>query len=247
MALETFVIFGDPHGDEINPVMRDAFLSFLSDFKPKILVNAGDNWNFSHLRGKASPKDLNTSAKADWEAGEHFFLRAMAYGKRRFFLRGNHDERLWDTLHGSQLAVVREAAQTGIERIEGLVAKRKVVMLPYHSRLGILEVDGLRVLHGYAAGVGAARRFAQVYGSCAFAHTHSMDVAPVERWPEVSVAYGTGCLMTPEQGYNSRDIGKLRHENGWLFGFVKDDKATFFQAKLHKDGKVYASTEIKAY
>ena len=246
MALETFVVFGDPHGDEICPVMRAAFLRFLKDFKPKILVNAGDNWNFSHLRGKASQHDENASAQADWECGEAFFNETMAFGKRRFFLRGNHDERLWDTRHGSMREIVREAADYGIKRIESLVKRRNVTMLPYHSRTGVLDIDGLRVLHGYSAGVGAARKFAQVYGSCAFAHTHSMDVAPVEKWPETSVAYGTGCLMIPEQGYNSRDMGKLRHENGWLYGFIKNGKATFFQAKLN-NGQVYASTEIKAY
>jgi len=211
MALETFVVFGDPHGDKVCQKAKGALLSFLADFKPRILVHGGDNWDFSHIRAKASPKDEDGSAVEDVAAGNEFFLQVMAFGKRKFFLRGNHDERLWDIRHNSMKSVIRDAADEGIKKIEGLVAQRKVTMLPYHSRDGILEVDGLKVLHGYAAGVGAARRFAQVYGSCAFAHTHSMDVAPVERWPEPSIAYGTGCLMVPEQAYNSRDCGKLRH------------------------------------
>jgi len=247
MALQTFVVFGDPHGDEICPLMRASLLSFLKAFKPGIVVNAGDNFNFSHIRGKATPAEKNSSSREDWATGKEFFLESMAFGKQRFFLRGNHDERLWDVAKTSLDADRREAAEDGIKTIEQMCARRRTTMFPYHSRNGILDVDGLRVLHGYAAGIGAARKFAQVFGSCAYAHTHTMDSVSVERWPEPGIAYGTGCLMSIEQDYNSRNLGKLRHENGWLYGFVKDGKATYFQAKQHADKKVYAPTDFQGF
>jgi len=247
MALETFVVFGDPHGDEIDPAMKASLLNFLREFKPDILVNAGDNFNFSHIRCKASPAERNASSAEDWRAGSEFFLEAMSFGRSRFFLRGNHDERLWDVAKNSLESDRRDAAEEGIRKIEQMVRRRRAVMLPYHSNKGVLDVDGLRVIHGYSAGVGAARKFAQVYGSCAFAHTHSMDVAPVEQWPHAAVAYGTGCLMRIDQEYNARNLGKLRHENGWLYGFVKDGKATYFQAKQNADKKVYAPTDFKGF
>ena len=247
LARETIVVFGDPHGDEICPLMRASLMGFLKEFKPRILVNAGDNFNFSHIRGKATPKERDTSSAEDWRIGSEFFLEAMSHGKRRYFLRGNHDERLWDVRANAMDSDRREAADEGIRKIEAMARRRNTQMLPYHSGLGVLDVDGLRVIHGYASGVGAARKFASVYGSCAYAHTHSMDVAPVERWPEPSVAYGTGCLMQIEQGYNSRNIGKLRHENGWLYGFVKDGRAVYFQAKQHADKTVYASTNFQGF
>lgn len=244
---QTFVVFGDPHGDKAHSRAVDAFFEFLKDFKPDIIVNAGDNWDFSYIRAKASAKDESSDSTQDWAMGSEFFLRAMAYGKKRFFLRGNHDERLWDVRESTLNESVRIAAEKGIRDIEKLVARRRVKMFSYNARDGVLDVDGLRVIHGYSAGVGAARKFAQVYGSCAFAHTHSMDVAPVERWPTPAVAYGTGGLLTLDQPYNARHIGRLRHENGWLYGFVKDGKATFFQAKLHPDGNVYAAPQIHPY
>jgi predicted phosphodiesterase len=245
--IQTFVIFGDPHGDKANPRATEALFNFMDDFRPDIVVNAGDNWNFDYLRAKASAKEENSDSSEDWKMGSEFFLRAMSYGKRRFFLRGNHDERVWDSWRNATKESVRIAAEKGIRDIEKLVTKRRVTMLPYDSREGVLDVDGLRVIHGYSSGIGAALRFARVYGDCAYAHTHSMDVAPAEKWPSPSVAYGTGCLMNVDQPYNSRNMGKLRHENGFLSGFVKDGRATFFQAKLHPDGFVYASTEIKGY
>lgn len=247
MALQTFVVFGDSHGDEIDPNMRASLLAFLKDFKPHILVNAGDNFNFSHIRGKATPAEKNASSRDDWAAGTEFFLEAMSFGKRKFFLRGNHDERLWDVAKTAMDADRREAAEDGIKSIEQMVARRRATMLPYHSKTGVLDVDGLRVIHGYSSGVNAARKFAQVYGTCAYAHTHSMDIVAVERWPSAAVAYGTGCLMRIDQEYNARNLGKLRHENGWLYGFVKDGKATYFQAKQHEDKNVYAPTNFNAF
>lgn len=247
MALQTFVIFGDPHGNEIDPNMRASLMAFLREFKPDILINAGDSFNFGHIRGKATLAEKNASSRDDWKVGKEFFLEAMSFGRRRFFLRGNHDERLWDVAKTALESDRREAAEDGIKDIEQMVKRRRTTMLPYHSKKGVLDFEGLRVLHGYASGVGAARKFAQVFGTCAYAHTHSMDTVSAERWPEAAVAYGTGCLMTIDQDYNSRMLGKLRHENGWLYGFTKDGKATYFQAKQHADKKVYAPYDFKGF
>lgn len=247
MALQTFVVFGDSHGEELDPTMRRSLIEFLKSFRPDILVNAGDNFNFSHIRGKATPAEKNASSREDWKVGSEFFSEAMALGKKKFFLRGNHDERLWDVAKTAQESDRREAAEDGIRAIETMVKKCRTTMLPYHSRSGVLDVDGLRVIHGYSSGVGAARKFAQVYGNCAYAHTHTMDAVSVEKWPEAAIAYGTGCLMSIDQDYNSRHLGKLRHENGWLYGFTKNGKATYFQAKQHADKKVYAPTDFQGF
>lgn len=246
-SLQRFVIFGDPHGDEIDPVVEAAFFSFLDDFKPDIVVNGGDNWNFAYLRRNASDKERAANAEADWQMGSEFFLRVMAYGKQRFFLRGNHDERVYDAYKNATREDSRIAAEKGIKDIEKLVARRRVKMLPYNSRIGVLDHEGIRVVHGYAHGVGGARQHAVSYGTCVYCHTHATDVGSVERWPEPSIAFGTGCLTRIDQDYNKTQRNKLRHENAWVLGYTDGSKASYFQVRRGAGGLFHAPIEIKAY
>lgn len=246
-TLERLVIIGDPHGDKIKEGLADRLFAFLDDFRPKLVIHGGDNWDFRYLRNGASEKEEGEDASLDFSLGSEFMLRYLSYGTQRVFLRGNHDERPYDTYRNATKEKVRIAARKVIEDMEKVTAKRRAQVLPYSSRQGVLDLNGLRVIHGYACGINAARRFAQVYGTCAFLHTHSMDVAPAESWPSPAVAYGAGCLMEPDQPYNDRQVNKLRHENGFLYGYIINNKATLFQARLGGDGCFHAASEIKAY
>lgn len=245
--MQRFVIFGDPHGDEIDPDVERAFFEFMKDFRPDIVIHGGDNWNFSYLRRNASDKERAANATLDWQAGSEFFLKAMAFGSARFFLRGNHDERVYDAYHNATREDSRIAAEKGIKDIDKLVKRRRVKMLPYNSRLGVLDYEGIRVVHGYAHGVSSARVHAISYGTCVYAHTHATDVGCVERWPEPSIAYGTGCLMKVDQEYNKTQRNKLRHENAWILGYTDGVKASYFQVRRGANGQFHAPTEIKAY
>ena len=242
-----FVDIGDNHGDEENQEVTAKLFAFLDDFRPHTVIHGGDNWNFSYLRRGASAKEQDSDSTADWAMGSEFFLRYMSYGTRRIYLRGNHCERPWNTYKDATTEAVRKHALHGIEDIEKLVRRRKVQMLPYHSRTGVLDIDGYRTLHGYAHGVGAARKFAASYGTCTYHHTHAMDVGVFEKWPEPSVAYGTGCLMKIDQDYNATQMNKLRHENGWVYGWIRNNRAVYFQAKCQPDGKFLLSHEVKEY
>lgn len=244
--IEPFVIVGDNHGNEQNDKVAESFFAWLDDFKPSIVIHGGDNWNFAALRRKATEKERQEAIAPDIEAGHDFATRLFKHGKRRYLTRGNHDERIYSLVREATDARVGEFASRVVSDIDYLFRKLRVTVLPYDSRLGVLDVSGVRSIHGYAAGVGAARKFAQVYGTCAFNHTHSMDVAPAERWPEPAIAYGVGCICHIDQPYNSTQPGKLRHENGWAYGYTDGHTATYFQARC-KNGKVYAAQTLKAY
>lgn len=241
------VIIGDPHGDEVNTSATSSLFDFLDDFKPHIVVHGGDNWNFPQLRKGASDKDKRLDITADWQCGAEFFLKFMSYGKERYFLRGNHDERIWDLAREAE-GPLQDYAQRCIRDIEKLVRARNATMLPYDARAGVLELGGLRIIHGYGHGVSAARQFAATYGTCVFLHTHSMEVGVFETWPEPAVAYGAGCLLNIDQEYNARQRAKLRHENGWAYGYLTNGAPIVMQARRSSaTGSFYAAKEVSQY
>jgi hypothetical protein len=103
---------------------------------------------------------------------------------------------------------------------------------PYDSRIGVLEVLGVRVIHGYLCGAYAARKLAAIYGTCCYGHTHNMDIGTHEHWPEPSVAYGIGCLMKIDQDYNAKNPRKLEHQHGWIYGETDGRHASYQQFRL---------------
>lgn len=241
-----FVIVGDNHGDEEEPDLVEKFFAWLDDWRPDLVIHGGDNWNFAALRTKANADEKTIAIAPDYEAGVNFAKRLFAHGSKRYFTRGNHDERIYRLAAESKDAATQHAASQLCNDTDALMCKLRVKVLPYDSRLGVLDANGVRSIHGYSAGVSAARKFASVYGTCSYNHTHSMEVGVYEQWPETAVAYGVGCLLKIDQGYNAHQIAKLRHENGWLYGETNGKRAVYFQAKF-KDGKVYAAPEFKAY
>lgn len=244
MKAERFVAVADPHGDEIDPICERAFFRWLDGWKPDVVFHVGDNWNFAAIRKGASPEDKRVSLASDLEAGVRFFERLFAHGSRRFFLRGNHDERLWDMLDSND-AVYRELAERGTRQIEGLCRRHRVKMLPYDVEDGVLEYGKLRIVHGYAHGQGAAAKHARAYGHCLFGHTHTQDVMPVENVGAPAVALGIGCLLKTKQTYARANMSRLRHQNGWVYGLIfPDGTHQIFQAKRIGDS-FYAATSIE--
>jgi hypothetical protein len=240
-----FVDIGDPHGDHVNEDLIQKLFDFMDDFQPDVVIHGGDNWDFPQLRKKASQKEKDLPMSADWQMGMDFLNKFCSYGTERYFLRGNHDERLWDLAHEGD-GQARELADRLIRDAEKLIKSLKVKMLPYDSRGGVLDLGGLKCIHGYAHGVAAADKFARVYGTCTYHHTHSMQVGTVEKWPRPQVAYGAGTLAHIDQPYNSRQLGKLRHENGFTYGMLTGGDPIVFQARLI-DGDIYATKNIEIY
>jgi len=181
----------------------------------------------------------------DWEAGTEFLTSFFAGGKENWFLRGNHDERLWMFAH-SATGLLRDYATDGIKRVEGLMRKSHAKMLPYDSALGVLDLGKLRVLHGYHTGTAACRSHANVYGNCLFGHVHSIESAAVASF-QPAEARSIGCLCQRDMDYVAAKTGKLRWGHGWAAGiFHCDGSYTLTQIRRIND-TFTAPTAFKSY
>jgi len=245
MKPRRFIVCSDVHGNMQDPVAVKAILSFIADFSPEIRVINGDLYDFASLRKGASDEDRALSLRDDIDAGNSFAEQFFKHGKENYFLRGNHDERLYH-LATNTTGLVRDYAQDGIRSLEQNIKRWRARMLPYDSAHGILQLGRLKVLHGYFAGNNAAQQHARVYGNCLFGHTHSIEVNAVASL-DPSEARGIGCLCIRDMDYVSSKTGKLRWAQGWAYGFLfPDGTYQLFQARKINN-KFHVATEIKSY
>jgi hypothetical protein len=204
----------DVHGDKVDNHASESFFAFTEMWKPHIRIFGGDLWDFRPLRKKASDDEKRESMKQDFEMGREWLERF----KPHFFVHGNHDFRLWD-LAASDSGVRSDYAKTGCEEIEKLTQKMGCRMLPYHKRKGVLRIGHLKVIHGFACGVYAARQTALIYGSTLFGHVHDItehSIPGLER----RVARCCGCLCDLDMDYAARTPNTLRQAHGWAYGVI---------------------------
>lgn len=241
-----FVVAADPHGDQHDPETRAALFSFIRDFKPAVRVHAGDNWDFRNFRKGASDEEKAASLEDDWQQGTDWLREFFDGGRRNYFLRGNHDERLWK-LAESSTGVLRDYAQDGVKRVERVIKQAGASMLPYDARHGVLRLGHLKIIHGYFAGMNAARRHSIAYGNCLFGHTHATDSAPVETIEGPAEARGIGCCCKVDMAYNQHSVSKLRHDNAWCYGILFPDGTYQLHQAKKIAGRFYASHAFKQY
>lgn len=213
MKAQRFVCGADSHGDMIHAPTARAFLEFVADFKPSIKIHAGDFLDLRALRKGASEEDRQDGLTADVEMGLDF----MARYKPTHTLRGNHDERLWDTADRSPNAQLREYCKLLRDRV--IDSLGDVPLLPYCKRQGVLRFGSLKIIHGFHSGIYAARQAALVYGSVLMGHTHTIDHAPI---PGIERRMGRviGALCQLDMPYNRAQANTLRQAHGWAYGFI---------------------------
>lgn len=221
MAWKKFVACFDNHGDKQLDSTVDVFKQFVSTWKPQLKIHGGDNWDFRPLRKKVSEDEKRESMLADYHAGMEF----LKWYQPNVFVRGNHDERLYELLDARR-GIETDFAVEHVEHIEKLLRKFRCKMLPYHKRKGVCRVGHLKIMHGFYAGVTAARRMAMTYGSVLFGHTHAIDTASVEGF-EPRVGQNCGCLCDPDMKYNERQPGTLRQEPGFAYGVVNQKNGLY--------------------
>jgi predicted phosphodiesterase len=242
---QRFIVVSDNHGDMADAASVGALWSFMKDWKPEIRVHAGDNYDFRNLRKGASDEEKAASLADDWEAGNDFLRRFFDGGASNHFLRGNHDERLYE-FRNSCSGMLRDYATDGIKQMEAVVKKCRAKMLPYDSDLGVLDLGKLSVLHGFHAGVGACRLHAAIYGNAIFGHVHTIETASVAS-REPAEARSIGCLCKRDMDYVNKKTGKLRWAQGWAYGLLfPDGTYQLFQTR-NIGGQFYAATEIKTF
>ena len=247
MKSERFVVVGDNHGDMIDPVMERLFFRWLADYNPTVRIHSGDLFDFRALRSGASMMEKQESMGDDFEAGLSFARNLFSGGGKRWYLRGNHCERLYDLLHNER-GPLWDHAKLLTKSLDSEMKKLKVKVLPYDSRLGVLEIGHMAVIHGFGGGgPSTARDAAITYKSCIFGHTHATDMVPVKAIRGPSVAMGTGCMCVIDMPYNARQTNKLRHQQGWVYGeLFPDGTYSAYQAKRVGDS-VTAASGFKHY
>jgi hypothetical protein len=216
-----FIAVFDPHGDKQHAPSCRVMFDFCEMWKPKIRVHGGDNWDFRPLRKKATEDEKRESMVKDYIAGSQFLSRFNP----THFIRGNHDERLWE-LAVADRGIQSDYADQCVREVESDMRKRGCQMLPYHKRNGVLRLGHLKILHGYHCGVFASRQTALVYGSALFGHTHVIDEHAIPGL-ERRVARNCGALCELDMEYNSRQPNTLRQAHGFAYGVV-NSKTGFF-------------------
>lgn len=214
---QRFVVAFDNHGDMIDRKVSRVFGEFLREFKPDIRIHGGDCFDLRALRRGASDEEKCDGTKADVKAGLEF----MATLNPQVFLRGNHDERLWDAAKDNPNGVIRSHASMLIDLIHD--STPNTIQLPYDKRAGVYKVGKLRVIHGYHSGMTAAKRAAEVYGSVLMGHIHAIDHYTI---PSLDYRMGRacGCLCKLDMGYNRAQANTLRQAHGWAYGLLMPDK-----------------------
>lgn len=242
-----FVAAADSHAAMINPKAEKAVLDFNADFKPEVRIHLGDAWDLQALRQGASPKEQEASIREDFAAAERFLSKFFKGGGENYYLEGNHDRVRVEHFAASRQSLVQEAAHKALSDMDYILRKCQCSVLPYDSRLGVLKLGHLKVVHGYAHGVSATQKHARVYGNVIHGHTHTIEAVAVENDDGPAEARSIGALCHVDQPYNSRQLNKLRHANGWAYGYLFEDGSyQIFQAR-EINGCFYASTNIKGY
>ena len=144
--------------------------------------------------------------------------------------------------------LARDYARDGVKRFEQLMKKCRVSQhLPYDSRLGVLRLGNLKMVHGYACGIGAGSKMARAYGNVLFGHVHTIEVAAVDSDEGPKEARCIGALCKTDMPYNAHQLNKLRHSNGFAYGYLfENGDYQLFQARKI-DGRFYAACDIHTY
>lgn len=223
MAIKKFLFGTDSHGDMIDHDTATRFLKFSEDYRPHYRIHGGDVFDFRPLREGAGAEEKTESMESDVTAGIDFLNRY----RPTQILKGNHDVRLWKKAESKTNGLMRDLCARLAVEIESQPSWKKAEVFPYDTRLGVFAIGSLQFVHGYHAGMNAARQAIATYkgtGSVIQGHVHSFS-----RYADTGLnrAEGITCglLGKIDMPYNEKTPRKLAYENGWLFGEVVENKS----------------------
>lgn len=205
----------DVHGDQQSKRACGVFFDFADVWRPDYRVMGGDLFDFRPLRKKASEDEKRESMRGDFEAGMEFLKRM----RPTHYALGNHCARLWELAQADK-GVESDYAYQGVREIETLTERMKCKVYPYHKIKGVVRLGShLKLIHGFASGVYAARQSALVYGSVLFGHVHCVDEHSIPGLDR-RVARCCGCLCSLDMDYAARTPSTLRQANGFAYGVI---------------------------
>jgi predicted phosphodiesterase len=243
--MKKFIVASDIHGSEKDKRATDACLAFVHDFAPDVRVIAGDLWDFAAIRKGASEDERAIPMRQDFDDGAEFARDFFRGGKNNHLMLGNHCVRVYDMAESGD-AVKADLGARMVQDIEYLARQCKASLIPYDSRLGVLELGHLRVVHGYHTGMAACATHSRIYGNVLFGHVHSIESFQTPGLKQQE-ARAIGCLCNLNPPYANRKTGKLRWAHGFVAGYLHNDGTyTIFQIR-EIEGKFHAPIGVKAY
>ena len=257
MSVKKILICGDSHGNHAEPRAVEALLAFKKDYQPDTLVHLGDAIDLACLRRGANQADMGIPLRQDFEEGCQF-LKEFYKGKAKdkIFLWGNHDQRLLDAMESTTATTV-ECAEILYEEFVSVLNRCGVNKTDnfYDSRLGVVDHYPFRFIHGYSTAENCSKAHANAYaGKCpavVFGHTHYRDywrASTVDR----QEAFGCSCLCGIDPDYARKNIRKLRHSIGWIYGWYDEKNGDYqlnhVEGVMRKGKMVFvATTKLKEY
>ena len=218
-----FVAFGDTHGDMVHQPTLDALCDFISDFKPDYKVHIGDLFDFRALRQgiKATETDAYDDFRADTLKGHQILEQTQP----AVLLLGNHDHRIVRVSEEHANGLMREAAATGIGRLEKTCRKTKTRIIPYHYNKGVYNLDDIYFTHGYTANQRTVAQHAEYFGrginsSVVMGHIHRIEVQP-GRTHNRATGYSIGCMCDYDNmTYAAHRLATSLWEHAWAYGIT---------------------------
>lgn len=213
--MKRIVVCTDSHGNKIDPKAHELFRKFVSEYKPQLRLHLGDWMDAEAFRNGASEHERRVGLKEDADAALDF----MSWYKPTHVLDGNHDDRLPLYAKHSPGPLADYVVEI-LSRASDLYAKHGTLHLPYDKRKGVLQIGGLRALHGFFSGVSAPQQTARAFGDCIFGHLHRFTTVSVPNMGKSAVARGIGALCRLDMEYNSRQVNALAQSQGWAYGVI---------------------------
>ena len=230
-GFQTFVAFGDAHGDMASKEAIVALEKHIKDFKPDHRICLGDMFDFRALRKGIGREesDAYSDLVTDTTAAYGWLERL----KPTVFLNGNHEYRLYRVAEEAANGLVREYAKEGIEKLETYLRKMGCKVYPYHYQQGVHTIGKVAFIHGYSASQAAVKQSAEVYsppgGATVMGHLHRIEAVHAVRHGGAQ-GYSGGCLASiPALTYASLRHATMRWANGWLYGLISTRKGGGFK------------------
>lgn len=240
---ETFVAFGDNHGDKIDKECEAGLLRFLDKYPCDHRIHLGDCFDLRSIRQGATGSEEDESLEDDLEAGIDFIRKTAPTA----FLYGNHEDRLHHIMSCSSRGTLRDYCKDLDSEIKSVLKQhgcRKIY--DYHADDGVHRLKKITFVHGYTCGRDAvevhARHYAQPGGALIMGHLHSIQAVNAAKHGG-AVGFSGGCLCKKsEMRYAKNRLATSKWGSGWLYGFVQGNDWKVWQA--HKVGKDFIVSTI---
>ena len=240
--MEPFISATDLHGIEQDYKAVAAFKSFVKDFdKSAFRIFKGDLFNFAALRRQAAEHEKGIRLREDFDAGIEF----LEWYRPKVLILGNHDQRLWDAVkiervkHSGWKA---ELAQSYIKEFDAVAEKLGIKVLKYNTK-SVFRKGGFAFAHGFGSGANMTQSMAETYGNVLFGHGHKIERVTAMNSGRPVTGYQVGCLCRDDMDYARADLGALRQEQGWAYGFFSPH-AEVYQARV-VNGKALVAAGFK--